>query len=65
MPPRPQSALHFLKQDAGPAGLESVMRETEKLEHSDPLGLPPDLFVKAYINFEVSVWSDIQAFSSV
>jgi Domain of unknown function (DUF4158) len=44
VPPRPQSALHFLKQDAGPVGLESVMRETEKLECIDHLGLPADLF---------------------
>jgi TnpA family transposase len=42
--PRPQSALHFLKQDAGPVGLESVLQEIEKLERIHQLALPADLF---------------------
>ncbi len=42
--PRSQSLLHFLKQDTGPVGLESVMQETEKLERIDQLSLPADLF---------------------
>ncbi len=45
-PPRPQSALHFLKQDAGPVGLERVMQESEKLERIHQLGLPADLFTQ-------------------
>ncbi len=45
-PPRPQSALHFLKQDAGPVGLERVMQESEKLERIHQLGLPADLFAQ-------------------
>ncbi len=42
--PRPQSALHFLKQDAGPVGLGSVLQEIEKLERIHELELPADLF---------------------
>ncbi len=42
--PRPQSALHFLKQDSGPVGLESVIQQTEKLKCIQHLGLPTDLF---------------------
>ncbi len=42
--PRPQSILHFLKQDSGPAGLESVKQQTEKLERLHLLNLPVDLF---------------------
>jgi len=42
--PRPQSALHFLKQDVGPLGLERVLQEIEKLERIHQLGLPADLF---------------------
>ena len=43
-PPRPQSALHCLKQDAGPVGLERVLQESENLECIHQLGLPADLF---------------------
>jgi hypothetical protein len=42
--PRSQSALHFLKQDSGPVGLESVIQQTKKLEHIHQLSLPADLF---------------------
>src|SRR6266700_8456665 len=42
--PRSQSALHFLKQDSGPVGLESVMQQTMKLERIHQLSLPTDLF---------------------
>jgi hypothetical protein len=45
-PPRPQSALHFLKQDAGPVGLERVLQESTKLERIHQLGLPADLFAQ-------------------
>ncbi len=45
-PLRLQSALHFLKQDAGPVGLERVLQESEKLEHIHQLGLPADLFAQ-------------------
>ena len=45
-PPRPQSALHFLKEDAGPVGLERVMQEIAKLERIHQLGLPADLFAQ-------------------
>lgn len=44
VPPRPQSALHALKQDIGPLGLERVQQEIDKLECIDQLGLPADLF---------------------
>src|SRR5262249_42771669 len=42
--PRPPSALHFLKQDAGPAGLASVLQEIAKLERIHQIGLSDDLF---------------------
>ncbi len=42
--PRPQSALHFLKQDTGPVGLERVLQEIGKLERIHQLDLPADLF---------------------
>src|SRR5215469_6464908 len=42
--PRPQSALHALKQDVGPLSLERVFQEIEKLERIHQLGLPADLF---------------------
>jgi hypothetical protein len=42
--PRPQSALHFLKEDTGPVGLERVLQEIAKLERIHQLGLPADLF---------------------
>jgi Domain of unknown function (DUF4158) len=45
-PLRPQSALHFLKQDIGPVGLERVLLEIEKLERIRQLGLPADLFAQ-------------------
>ncbi len=43
-PPRPQSALHALKQDVGPLSLSRVLQEIDKLELLDQLGLPTDLF---------------------
>src|SRR5258707_6076678 len=42
--PRPQSALHALKQDVGPLSLERVLQEIDKLERVHQLGLPADLF---------------------
>ena len=42
--PRPQSALHALKQDVGPLSLERVLQEIAKLERIHQLGLPADLF---------------------
>ncbi len=45
--PRSQSALHFLKQDSGPVGLESVIQQTKKLEHIHQLSLPADLLVSS------------------
>jgi len=42
--PRPQSALHALKHDAGPLGLSRVLEEIAKLERIHQLGLPADLF---------------------
>ena len=42
--PRPQSALHALKQDVGPLSLERVLQEIAKLERIHRLGLPADLF---------------------
>jgi hypothetical protein len=42
--PRPQSALHGLKQDVGPLSLERVLQEIAKLERIHQLGLPQDLF---------------------
>jgi len=42
--PRPQSALHGLKQDVGPLSLERVLEEIAKLERIHQLGLPADLF---------------------
>ncbi len=45
-PPRPQSALHYLKEDTGPVGLERVMLEIAKLERIHQLGLPADLFAQ-------------------
>jgi hypothetical protein len=44
--PRPQSALHALKQDMGPVGLERVLQESAKLERIEQLGLPVDLFAQ-------------------
>jgi TnpA family transposase len=44
--PRPQSALHALKQDVGPLSLERVLQEIAKLERIHQLGLPGDLFVQ-------------------
>lgn len=43
---RPQSALHALKQDTGPVGLERVLQEIEKFERIHQLGLPADLFTQ-------------------
>ena len=43
-PPRPQSALHALKQDTGPLSLSRVLHEIAKLECIHQLGLPADLF---------------------
>jgi TnpA family transposase len=45
-PPRPQSALQFLKEDTGPVGLERVLQEIAKLERIRQLGLPADLFTQ-------------------
>src|SRR5712692_8627181 len=45
-PPRPQSALHALKQDVGPLSLSRVLQEIDKLELLDQLGLPTDLFAR-------------------
>jgi TnpA family transposase len=45
-PPRPQSALHALKQDTGPLSLERVLQEIAKLERIHQLGLPADLFAQ-------------------
>ncbi len=45
-PPRPQSALHALKQDVGPLSLERVLQEIDKLERIHQLGLPTDLFAQ-------------------
>jgi hypothetical protein len=42
--PRPQSALHALKQDVGPLSLERVLEEIAKLERIHQLGLPANLF---------------------
>src|SRR5260370_10639021 len=46
-PPRPQSALHALKQDVGPLSLERVLQEIDKLERIHQLGVPTDLFPQA------------------
>jgi len=43
-PPRPQSALHALKQDVGPLSLERVLQEIDKLERIQQLGLPQEMF---------------------
>jgi TnpA family transposase len=43
-PPRPQSALHTLKQDVGPLSLERVLQEIDKLGRIHQLDLPADLF---------------------
>ena len=43
-PPRLRSALHFLKEETGPVGLERVLQESGKLERIHQLGLPADLF---------------------
>ena len=45
-PPRPQSALHALKQDVGPLSLERVLQEIAKLERIHQLGLPAGLFAQ-------------------
>ncbi len=42
--PRPQSALHALKQDVGPLSLERVLQEIDKLERIHQLGLPQEMF---------------------
>jgi hypothetical protein len=42
--PRPQSALHALKHDAGPLGLSRVLEEIAKLERIHQLGSPAALF---------------------
>jgi TnpA family transposase len=42
--PRPQSALHALKQDVGPLSLERVLEEIARLERIHQLGLPANLF---------------------
>lgn len=41
---RAPSALHVLKQDAGPVGLASVLQEIAKLERIHQMALPADLF---------------------
>ncbi len=43
-PPRPQSALHALKQDVGPLSLERVLQEIDKLERIQQLGLLQEMF---------------------